>query len=90
MTDPLTAALRERLMSEGRCGCVEVGCVCVLPEAHGGPHACDPPYIVSDERLMEIRQLLVHDEATPVAHATRDALAAAVFDLLAERDDRTV
>jgi hypothetical protein len=50
----------------------------------------DPPYIVSDERLMEIRQLLVHDEATPVAHATRDALAAAVFDLLAERDDRTV
>jgi hypothetical protein len=41
MTDPLTAALRERLMSEGRCGCVEVGCVCVLPEAHGGPHECD-------------------------------------------------
>lgn len=44
-------------------------------------------YIVSDERLREIRSM-VRDDATPMPWARNDQLAAAIFDLLAERDER--
>lgn len=46
------------------------------------------PYTVSDERLREIRAL-VRADATPMPWAKNHQLAAAIFDLLAERDERT-
>lgn len=50
----------------------------------------DDRYVVSDERLAEIRALLEPDGYYVLAKsdASRQALASAVYDLLAERDDR--
>lgn len=50
----------------------------------------DDPYVISDERLAEIRALLIpgRDCFAPRARASSRELAAAIYDLLAERDDR--
>lgn len=44
------------------------------------------PYVISDERLAEIRALI--DEDHPAQGADEYKLAGAVYDLLSERDDR--
>lgn len=50
----------------------------------------DEPYVVSDERLAEIRAMLVGDGSEwPLVRSgvSREMLAGAIFDFLAERDD---
>jgi hypothetical protein len=56
----------------------------------------DEPYVISDERLAEIRALFTEETApwdsrpaTLAPGVTLHALASAVEDLLAERDERT-
>ncbi len=51
----------------------------------------DEPYVISDERLAEIRSYLAETQAGwqihPAHGVTGYMLAGAVFDLLAERDE---
>lgn len=93
MSDSDAASLPDGLRPPCPRGCVDVeGCGCDWNQRReawpGDPPAATEPYIVSDERLAEIRAML--DGHEPARNAGRFTLAAAVYDLLAERDERVV